>query len=145
VEYFYWAPESVDMLCKQGHIIKRWLELTPEKQEFWLESRVNKSVKRLVHEKLLRTVIYNTWRSEWYQANKSTSDWYSEFDSWFHTNYRDTDAYKNWKAGVDLLKNNLSPFLNYNKMEEPDGLISISHDYCLGRICLKPELASWFE
>lgn len=145
VEYFYWAPESVDMLCKQGHIIKRWLELTPEKQEYWLESRVTKSVKRLVHEKLLKTVIYTTWNNSWYQADKSTSDWYSEFDNWFHQNFKNTTAYRNWNAGVDLLKNNLVPFLNHNRMGQPDGLKSISHNYCLGKIHLKPELASWFE
>jgi hypothetical protein len=144
VEYFYWAPESVRMLCKQGHTIKRFLELTPDKQELWLENRVSKKMKRLVHERILRTVVYSTWDNNWYQADKSLSDWKNEFDSWFHVYYKDTKAWRNWNQGIEFLKNNLQPFLKYQN-NSPDGLKPIAHSYDIGPINLKGNLKTWFE
>jgi hypothetical protein len=144
VEYFYWAPESVRMLAKQGHVIKKFLELNPNYQNIWLEHRVDKKMKRLVHERILRTVLYSTWNNDWYQADKSLSDWRNEFDNWFHIYYRDTDAWKNWKKGIDLLAKNLHPFLKYQN-NNPDGLKPIAHNYNLGPIHLKENLRTWFE
>jgi len=30
IEYFYWDPSSAKIVCKQAHIIKKWLELNPQ-------------------------------------------------------------------------------------------------------------------
>ena len=144
VEYFYWAPESVRILAKQGHVIKKFLEITPDKQELWLEQRVDKRMKRIVHERLLRTLLYSSWNNDWYQADKSLSDWRNEFDSWFHVYYRHTPAWKNWNQGIQFLTNNLRPFLQYRN-NVPDGLKPIAHSYNLGKINLKNGLETWFE
>ena len=136
VEYFYWAPESVRMLAKQGHIIRRYLEAFPEKQEFWIEHRVTATITRLMHERILRNLLYTTWNDSWYQADKSISDWYSEFDRWFIDHYKDTAAWRNWHAGIDYVKNNLKPFLRQNSRGTADGLVPVAHTYNLGPIKL---------
>ena len=136
VEYFYWAPESVRMLIKQGHVIKKYLEAFPTQQEFWLEHRVTPTLSRLMHERVLRNLLYTTWHEEWFQADKAVSDWYSEFDRWFIDNYKDTTAWRNWHAGIDYVKNNLKPFLKLNGKGVPDGLKTVAHIYNLGPIKL---------
>jgi hypothetical protein len=136
VEYFYWAPESVQMLIKQGHVIKKYLEAFPAQQEFWLEHRVTPALTRLMHERVLRNLLYTTWHEEWFQADKAVSDWYSEFDRWFIDHYKDTSAWRNWHAGIDYVKNNLKPFLKLNGRGIPDGLKTVAHIYNLGPIKL---------
>ena len=144
VEYFYWAPESVRMLIKQGHVIKQYLEAFPEQQEFWLEHKVTPHLTRTMHERILRTVLYTTWDNRWFQANKSISDWYSEFDRWFIDNYKDTPAWQNWNAGVNYVQNNLKPFLKSpNKNGVSDGLKPVAHIYNLGPIKMKPGFNTW--
>ena len=41
VEFFYWSPECVPMLIKQGHIIKKWLQANPHMIEHWESTNVN--------------------------------------------------------------------------------------------------------
>lgn len=144
VEYFYWAPESIDMLCKQAHVIKKWLELTPERQDQWMARLVDKKMARLVHERYLRPLLYSSWNNEWFQADKSLSDWHNEFDHWFHAFYQDTRAWRNWNQGITFLKENLKPFL-IHRNNRPDGLYNIVHIYDVGPIRLRPDLMTWFE
>jgi hypothetical protein len=143
VEYFYWAPESTRMLIKQGHVIKRYLETFPEQQKFWVDDNVTPHVTRTIHERILRTVLYSTWNNNWYQADKSVSDWYSEFDRWFIDNYQDTRAWQNWNAGIEFVKSNLTPFLRLNPQGQIDGLKIVAHQYDLGPIKLTG--STWLE
>lgn len=134
VEYFYWAPESARMLVKQGHVIKKWLEAFPENQVNWLDVNFNIRTTRLVHERILRELLYTTWNTSWFQGNKAISDWYSEFDKWFIDHYAHTDAWKNWHAGIDYVKSNLEPFLKKNSQGQFDGFKMAVKDYCIGNI-----------
>jgi hypothetical protein len=133
VEYFYWSPDSCDILCKQAHVIKRWLEVNPKYQNLWNGKSVTKEMFRLVHERLLRTLIYTTWNNSWYQADKSTSDWYSEFDSWFIRGHSGSKTHSIWLDGLNYVKTNAETFVN-NKNGYADGLIVFSHDYKIGSI-----------
>lgn len=145
LEYFYWSPDCARMLVKQGHVIKKFLEAMPENQHLWLQSRLNTSnMFRLVHERILRSVIYTTWNNDWYQADKAVGDWYSEFDRWFIDNYKETVAWRAWNDGITLLKTNLTPFLKNNLSGIPDGLLPIVKNYNLGPIKLKDGLNSYF-
>ena len=143
VEYFYWAPESAKILVKQAHIIKKWLEAFPNNQTDWLEINFNPHTTRLIHERVLRNLLYTTWNPTWYQADKALSDWYSEFDRWFIDHYRTSAAWKNWHAGVDYVKNNLAPFLKKNKAGNFDGFKNVVHDYYVGKI--KTVNNTWLE
>lgn len=136
VEFFYWTPDMPELIIKQGHIIKKWLEAFPENQRIWDTSYVTTEVYRLQHDPLLRGLLYTTWNSNWFQAKKAVYDWSSEFDGWFLDLYKDTKAGQVWLEGINYIKNNLTPFIK--KQQDPakdvDGLVVVSHTYSLGPI-----------
>jgi len=136
VEYFYWDPESVPMLIKQGHIIKNWLEVNPQFQKYWDSRTTDYRTVRSWHEKLLRSVVYpTTWNDTWFQVEKATQDWYSEFDNWFLEGSIGTKANHIWHEGVEYVKENLSEFLRIDdKTNRPDGLKTFTKMYCIGNI-----------
>lgn len=130
VEYFYWSPDAVDIICKQAHTIKKWLEFNSQYRDFWLGNKLTKEVFRLVHERLLRSIIYTTWDRNWYQADKSTKEWYSEFDSWFITGHSGSRSHAIWLEGIKYVSQHASNFTN--KSDMVDGLVSFHHDYLIG-------------
>ena len=133
IEFFYWAPECVPMLIKQGHVIKRWLEAFPENQKFWVREQAMRSkIFREIHDPMLRQVLYTTWDERWFQSKKAVGDWYSEFDQWFTDLYRDTKAYNVWAAGINYIEENLTPFLRKSPNGTVDGLSPARHMYDLG-------------
>ena len=128
VEYFYWAPESIDILCKQAHIIKKWLELNPNKQQYWYGKNMTADLFRTMHERELRPILYSTWDNSWYQADKATLDWYSEFDSWYTEGHKGTKHHDIWKQGIDYVSKHASNFINKDHGFE-DGLQIHSVNY----------------
>jgi hypothetical protein len=131
VEYFYWSPDSVRMLCKQAHVIKKWLEAFPVNQPMWNNKTMTKETFRLIHERALRTILYSTWDNNWFQADKSTRDWYSEFDTWFISGQAGTTQHAIWLEGIKYVEENASKFVS-NKNGIADGLEVFSHAYLVG-------------
>jgi hypothetical protein len=136
VEYFYWSPDSIPMLIKQGHIIKRWLENNPQCQQYWDSRTTDYKTVRFYHERLLRTVVYpSTWNDNWFQVDKATSDWYSEFDNWFIDGAAGTKANIIWNEGVDYIRDSLTPFIRFDQdSDRPDGLQLFVKKYFIGDI-----------
>jgi hypothetical protein len=120
-EFFYWSPDCVPLLIKQGHIIKKWLGANPHMQQYWHDQNIDFKTIRLVHEKVLRTVIYSTWNTNWWQADKAVLDWHSEFDDWFSKGYKGTTAVNVWNEGIDYIRDTLSDYL------KPDGTGLMNH------------------
>jgi hypothetical protein len=137
VEYFYWAPESAPIIAKQAHIIKRWLELNPDKQQYWFHKNLTADIYRHVHERELRPLIYSTWDNSWWQADKATLDWYSEFDAWWIDGYKDTKQHAVWREGIDYVKQNASRFVNYEH-GFADGLQIYAYNYPVAQ--MQPEI-----
>jgi hypothetical protein len=133
VEYFYWSKDSTQILAKQGHVIKRWLTAFPQYQTLWQGATLTPERFRIVHERLLRSLLYTTWNDLWYQSDKATKDWYSEFDDWFIKGHEGNTAHQVWLEGLSYVQNNLSPYIKTDAAGKADGLISYSHDYCLGK------------
>jgi hypothetical protein len=136
VEYFYWSPDCVPMLIKQGHVMRRWLIANPDIQHYWNSKTLTYKIARLYHERLLREVIYySTWNNDWYQADKATKDWYSEFDNWFILGAEGTSAKHIWNEGIAYITDKLSPYLRLNDdTNTPDGLESHVKKYLIGTI-----------
>jgi hypothetical protein len=128
VEYFYWSPDAIDMLCKQAHVIKKWLEFNKDKQSLWYSKNLTFDTFRLIHERILRSLIYTTWNDNWYQADKATRDWYSEFDSWFINGFKGTSQHQIWSEGIEYVKSNASKFINMSK-GFADGLRIFAYNY----------------
>lgn len=134
VEYFYWNPNSMKLMTKQGHTIKNWLKLNPEHMELWRAVSHSHRFYRTIQEPLLRKIIYeNYWNDSWYQTEKSVGDWYSEFDMWFIEGYKETKENQIWKEGIQYIKKNIeSKYLNIWATGIIDGLVSFNYKYKIG-------------
>ena len=132
VEYFYWHPQGADIIAKQCHVIKRWLEFNPKFLHYWRPKNMSEiwTNHRKYHERILRPLIYNsTWHDNYWQANKSTKDWYSEIDDWFWTAHKDSKEHAIWRAGLDYVKENASDWMMDGDVE---GLKGFLHAYEIG-------------
>jgi hypothetical protein len=134
VEYFYWSPDAVRIMIKQSHIIKHWLRLNPHMLPHWDSDTMTVNTVRLIHERVLRNIIYTTWDQNWWQADKAVKDWRSEFDQWFEDGYSDTNAFGVWKEGIEFIKNKLEIFTNVEPNGEVDGLKTYRKRYKIGKV-----------
>lgn len=132
VELFYWSKTTAPLVCKQAHVIKRWLELNPEMKQLWRQDDY-KTV-RLIHERFLRKLIYSTWDDRWYQADKGINWWHCEFDDWFHTNTEFEKQQEVWERGINYLVNNAKDYITCNEINKPDGLKQFTQFYFIGNI-----------
>jgi hypothetical protein len=92
-EFFYWSPDSKDMLAKQGHIIKRYLDNPPESDfnSRWLSTKSNALGATTINGKKwfltndgLHRLIYEDWHADTYSSGKH--DFllmWSPRDDWF--------------------------------------------------------------
>lgn len=135
VEYFYSHPDCADMICKQAHTVKKWLECNPQWISAWsptsLEDLFRKH--RLMHERLYRTIIYSTWNDDWWQADKSTLDWYSEIDDWFTKGHQNSKEFMIWQAGIDYIKKNAADYV-IQRNGKDYGLKGFLKNYKIGEI-----------
>ena len=134
VENFYWSPTCAPMIAKQTHIIKRFLEKSPHLIPCWTPSLSGDFSKmfRSVHERILRPILYSTWHSSYWQANKSTLDWYSEIDNWFIKGFNNTREFAIWKAGLDYVATHAADYIKKN-IKNP-GLVPFTKEYVIGKM-----------
>jgi hypothetical protein len=130
-ELFYWSTDSLDMLCKQAHTIKHWLEEQPARQSFW--RKTNSDVVKLVHERWLRRVLYTTWNNDWFQANKSTNWAANEYDTWFRADDSFARAHEGLQRGLQHLGKTIPDLIAY-KNGKVDSIKQFSHEYCIGKM-----------
>lgn len=132
LELFYWSPEATDLICKQAHVVKRWLESRPPRQMLWRDASF--ATVRTYHEPILRDLLYTTWNNNWFQTAKATSWFHTEFDTWFQTDQDLVRHRANWSRGIQYLVEKIPNNLIYNKDGLPDGLKTFRHDYFIGKI-----------
>jgi hypothetical protein len=128
IEYFYWSPEAVDIICKQAHLIKKWLRLNPANQKLWYGNNLTNEVYRLIHERVYRSLLYTTWNDSWFQADKAIKDWHTEFDNWFIKGYQETIHYNIWTEGLKYVEEHAYKFLKYSD-GQADGLKMFYQDH----------------
>lgn len=132
VELFYWSPDALPILCKQAHVIKRWLEQNPNNQQYWRSN--NFALVRMVHEKALRSLIYTTWDERWFQADKSTSWFNTEYDEWFKNNKSMSRELHMWKQGINYLVDQIPDQITYDKHGNADALKQFKYEYKIGKM-----------
>jgi hypothetical protein len=131
VEYFYWSPSCVKMLCKQAHVIKKWLEVNPQYQRIWADITVQSLFG--IQEPLLKNIIYTTWNNNWYQVDKPLNDFACEISDGFFKEFKNTNIYGKWEDGINFLRQNATKFLR----QDLDSLKSHCHFYKIGIMCSK--------
>jgi len=130
-ELFYWSKDAMPIACKQAHVIKRWLEANPKSQSAWKGLNISRS--RLIQERLMRSLLYSNWDNNWFQANKSTSFWQTEFDTWFHNRTDLAREQELWRKGVEYMCSMLGDQIMY-KDGLPSGLKQFIKPYLIGQI-----------
>lgn len=131
-EHFYWNPWCLRLLTKQCHVLKRWLVTNPQHQWLWRPKDVQQWYDyQRYQQEIMRTVIYSTWNTDWFQAEKDHHWWYAEIDFWWHKQYSHTSEYKIWEAGVNYLSKYASKYV-YQKNGRNDGLKNFVRTYCIG-------------
>ena len=107
-EYFFWSPDSTEMIAKQAHMIRHWFTLPQNnKLQSALHWPNSSFATRSLYEQLVRNIIYDQYDSSTFQTLKPTNNIYNEMDHWFHANMKGTKMYATWQAGIDYLINNL--------------------------------------
>jgi hypothetical protein len=115
-------------------------------QQHWNASSTGGKTYRLIHEPLLRNLLYTTWKPEWFQSKKAVLDWDSEFDQWFKVGYSDTKAFHVWKEGLDYVETNLKPFVRYGDTGVADGLVPVLHNFEIGPMkFIDPDMNVWIR
>lgn len=137
VEFFYWSPESANILCKQAHIMLKYLRLNPQYQTIWDWSTNRKNhplfkQARNLKESILRNVIYTTWNSNWFQAEKGTVGWTNVNDRWFFDYFKGSEEYRAWELGIKYLKDNISS--EYLMLEDERFIPIYSANYYIGNL-----------
>jgi hypothetical protein len=108
LEFFYWSPDSCALLAKQCHLLADYLTLNKQAQPYWIEGK-SYFVFRDVRERILRGLLYTTWDNKWFQVDKSTRDWDSEFDFWFMHTPLFNKPKENWEKGLENFANQVGP------------------------------------
>jgi hypothetical protein len=133
VEFFYTSPDSCDLICKQAHVMKKWILSSELNKDLFtikqfLPSYVNANTKLYLEENA-RTLLYNTtWKKEWFQAKKSILDWHSEADFWFHMLFSSKTLQGScWIDGIKYAKKYINDYFFYDN----DGFKEFTKEYML--------------
>lgn len=91
--FFYWHPDAADIIIKQSHLIMKWFCANPHLLHIldidsgeYCQHRANK---------LIKNIIYPSWKSDRWQQDKPSSDLTHEEFYWFYKN-KDNVSVKNW-------------------------------------------------
>lgn len=131
VELFYWSPDFIPLLVKQGHVVSKWI-CKPENEKFLTHAVISKTTNvgdinwgRNVYERKIIPFIYPSLHYSSFQCKKPTVAFMGEHDAWFPILHSDTVArnmmvsdYKNFIDSVDLqfiVKNPIGQFGGFNK------------------------------
>jgi hypothetical protein len=138
IEFFYWSPDACELLCKQAHIVKKWLEQNIMYQQFFTMKSSLLKENREVTDRILRPILYTTWNRYWFQAEKCQLDWHAEHDAWFITGMENTYQHSLWRAGLKYVEAKCKPYITYNKDSVDkfaDGLVRFKNFYDVGNFC----------
>ena len=122
-ELFFWTPDFPEIVIKQSHMIKRWLEM-PQNHRF--QNLVQPNFMRshiTAYEHLVRTIIYPDYDTLTWQTEKPRISFYNEMDHWFYTNFKDTKLYHTWEAGLQFLIDNIDLKYMIKQCNKPVGLV----------------------
>ncbi len=140
IEFFYWSADACELLCKQGHVVKKWLENNPFMQQFFYDKPNLLKDNRYITDRVLRSVLYTTWIKEWFQSEKCQLDWHAEYDTWFFNHFKNTTEYSLWSTGINYVTNSCAPYVQYHldNKNKPDGFIRWKNYYSIGFLYNRP-------
>jgi len=132
---FYWDGDCADMLCKQSHVVRKWIQANPSKKFAWESTDIK--VIRHVQEEYLKTILYSNWNPTWFQVKKSTLDWNSELDRWFIEGRKNTTEHHIWLEGLRYVRDRIGSYLVNDNGTVRGSVPLYSHNYFIGDIAIR--------
>jgi hypothetical protein len=122
-ELFYWTPDLPEIVVKQAHMVRRWLDINPHYRNLIHAGvKVNSEIQSTVERVVAGPVIYSGVEHDIFQGNKIGNAVVSEHDSWFWENHMDTNIAKIWRGGIETLKSKVPNYLRYNDHGQLSGV-----------------------
>lgn len=143
-EYFFWTPDLPELVAKQAHVLKTWFDMPANQHLKHLTTYPTRGMAhRTAYENLIKPIIYPDYDHETWQTSKPKNSFYNEMDYWFYVNFKDTQLYQSWEAGLEYLKSNINPKYFSYELGRAVGLVqNTSIFYHLGpEDCSKENLA----
>lgn len=108
-ELFYWTPDLPEIMIKQAHVIKRYLQgdvtnlpfVSRDKSD--LAYREHQGSKYWLSNHGVHSLIYPDWDISTFTAGKATSIFFTPRDSWFFNLQDEHPVKRNWVTGLDKL------------------------------------------
>lgn len=107
-EYFFWTPDLPTLTVKQAHIIRNWFN-TPANQHLQFLARWpnHSNAQRTAYEQTIKPLVYPDYDHLTFQVAKPSTNFYSEMDYWFYSQYKDHKLYQSWMAGINFVEENI--------------------------------------
>lgn len=142
--FFYWSPESCDMLTKQAHVILRAINQSPRLAAVF--STTDARVQRIIQEPMLKRWLYSTWDTNWFQVHKAQGDWNSTLDHWFTRGWAGTREHAVWQAGIQHVTSSLdAKYLAKDKNGTVNGTVPFTSPcYHIGTVVESPPVTVEF-
>jgi hypothetical protein len=131
IEHFYWGGGGIDIMCKQSHVIKNWLTVNKTYQSLWKDVTFAKW--RTILEPITRDIVYSTWNPTWFQVNKATGGWHTEFDKWAYSLAGNRELAV-WDAGIQYVARSAPDYIQMNDKGIPDKLTVMEKHFYIGDI-----------
>lgn len=109
-EFFYWTPDMPELVIKQAHVIKKYIDEHPETIPYVKDAHKgewNTPYADLYYD-TIKKLIYPTYNHNTWQTKKPTSPTYTDHDYWF-INQEDLIARQHWLAGLTELQSLIEP------------------------------------
>ena len=106
-ELFYWTPDMPEIIIKQGHLLKNYLDSNLTSSPFVsthksdLAYKEVNGVKYWINNHGVHSVIYPRWNIDTFSPGKPASIIFSPRDTWFFELNQEDNAKRVWKVGLD--------------------------------------------
>tara|TARA_R110000823_G_scaffold207786_11_gene338335 strand:- start:2607 stop:3752 length:1146 start_codon:yes stop_codon:yes gene_type:complete len=107
-EWFYWSPDSIDIMCKQAHILKNFFDANPELRHLIKMETYDED--RSIH--ILKQLVYPGWNIKTIQAPKTSNFTMPANDKWLFTEHLKTPlpSVNLWLKGLSLVDEKLGDY-----------------------------------
>ena len=136
-ELFYWSPELPELIIKQGHLIKNFLDHSYVDSSLVSTTKTDLAYKKVngvrywLNKDGLHAIIYPNYQLA-LTAAKPANTIVTERDIWFYSMEQDNQSLTTWRMGVQKLWQTLPDYWKNNSDDYTKGLkLCWSKDYYL--------------
>lgn len=138
-EFFYWTPDSPEIVVKQAHVIKNYLKSATRNTKWMTRIKSDLAFKLIDNEAWwisvdgVHSLIYPNWQPTPYQF-KPRSPLFSQRDDWFHNIGDNESSWIIWKNGLKKRWELVPDYWKNNTADMSKGYKhSFSKEYNLGK------------